>query len=243
MEEAQKKAQRTHEDLKNEIEKLQQKITQLENSSSRAADDDKDNEEDLQLVSEKVKASASEENRGNTSHLPPCQRQNVVLLFGCEPSSGIYKNSKMMHQSKYAIEHRFDSKKLTLQIPQVFEFLEGEDCDFEMVTSSTLQNLELPYRDNIVAESHAVVFQNDSLTRPGLEPLIYSNCAEHSALAAKMLKETLKFDTVELIQNPSKQEVLDKINELKEKSDKFELDHQPQTVILITVVWVGFKLD
>ena len=72
MEEAQKKAQRTHEDLKNEIEKLQQKITQLENSSSRAADDDKDNEEDLQLVSEKVKASASEENRGNTSHLPPC---------------------------------------------------------------------------------------------------------------------------------------------------------------------------
>ena len=47
MEEAQKKAQRTHEDLKNEIEKLQQKITQLENSSSRAADDDKVDEEVL----------------------------------------------------------------------------------------------------------------------------------------------------------------------------------------------------
>ena len=49
MEEAQKKAQRTHEDQKNEIEKLQQKITQLESLLSRAEDEDKVDEEDQHL--------------------------------------------------------------------------------------------------------------------------------------------------------------------------------------------------
>ena len=58
-----------------------------------------------------------------------------------------------------------------------------------------------------------------------------------------MLKNKLKFDTVELIKNPTKQEVLEKIKVLKDNSDKFEKNHQPQTVSLMCVVWVGHKLD
>ena len=49
MDEAKKKAQQTNEDQKNEIEKLQQKITQLESLLSRAQDDDKVDEEDQHL--------------------------------------------------------------------------------------------------------------------------------------------------------------------------------------------------
>ena len=86
------------------------------------------------------------------------------------------------------------------------------------------------------------MFQTDQLERPGLNPIIYLNSANHAELAVSMLKDTLKFDTVELIKNPTKQDVLDKISTLKDRSDKFEQNHQPQTVILLCVVWVGFTL-
>jgi len=45
------------------------------------------------------------------------------------------------------------------------------------------------------------------------------------------------------MKNPSKQEIIDKIKELKDKSDKFEQQHEPQTVICIAIAVVGFKLS
>ena len=111
-----------------------------------------------------------------------------------------------------------------------------------MVTSSTLQNLELPYRDNIVVESHGIIIQNDQLDGPGGEPLIYPNSSKHAKLAMEIL-EQFRLEKIEIMSNPYKQEVLDKINVLKDKSDKFEQNRQPQTVFLIAIIWVGFKID
>ena len=62
-------------------------------------------------------------------------------------------------------------------------------------------------------------------------------------MAVTVFKDYFKFDNVELIQNPSKQEVLTKIEELKAESDEFEQNHEPQTVIALAIVWVGFKLS
>ena len=154
MEEELKKEQGFREDLTQEHLMLRKRIIQLKKPDSQVT-----NQKDLDV--EEVKDSSGKQQRGNTDHLPPSKRLNVVLTFGCKPSSGINYDSLMVENSKDALETRFDKKKLTLEIPKVFEFLQGTDVDFEMVTSSTLQNLELAYKDNIVAESHAYVFQTD----------------------------------------------------------------------------------
>ena len=46
-----------------------------------------------------------------------------------------------------------------------------------------------------------------------------------------------------MVKNPSKEVVLEKLKELKLKSDTFELNHEEDTVCLIVVVWVGHKLS
>ena len=148
----------------------------------------------------------------------------------------------MANDARHAIVHRFDRKTLTLKIPDVFEQLKGTDVNFELTTSSTLQKLELPYRDNIVAKSRGIVFVTDSIDRPGCEPLVYINHDKNGDMATSILKDSFKFDTVELIENPSKQEVLDKLKELDDESEMFEQDHEPKTVLAIAVIWIGFKL-
>ena len=95
----------------------------------------------------------------------------------------------MIFDLSKAINERFDKKTLTLHIPKIFEFLQGNDVDFEMTASSTLQNLELPYLDNIVVESHGIVLQTDQLKRNDLEPLVYTNSEKHSKLAIELLKD------------------------------------------------------
>ena len=54
----------------------------------------------------------------------------------------------------------------------------------------------------------------DGIERPNCEPLVYINAEKRGKMAFSMLKDTLKFDTVELLENPSKQEVLAKLKEL-----------------------------
>ena len=150
----------------------------------------------------------------NTDLLPPVERQNVIVVFGCQPSDGVSLDTQMIHDAAHAMEHRFDRKTFILEIPAVFEHLKGQDVNFEMITSSTLQKLELQYRNNIVSKSRGIVFVTDGIERPNCEPLVYNNADKNGNMAFSLFKDTFKFDTVELIENPTKQEVLDKLKEL-----------------------------
>ena len=205
--------------------------------------DENDKNDEQHQDNEEAKMDFRGTKSSTTDHLPPSNRQNVAIVFGCQPANLIDKNTQMVHDTKNALEQRFDKKTLTLEIPKVFEFLKGQDANFELTTSSTLQTLELPYRDNIVAKSHALVFQTDELSRPGCKTREYTNSAENGELAVTVFEDYFKFDKVELIQNPSKQEVLTKIEEHKAESDEFEQNHDPKTVIALAIVWVGFKLS
>ena len=135
-------------------------------------------------------------------------------MFGCKPSDGVLIDTKMINDVRHVMEHRLNRKKLTLEIPAVFEQLKGQDANFEMTSSNTLQKLELPYRNNIVSKSRGIVFVTDGIERPNCEPLVYNNADKNGNMAFSLFKDTFKFDTVELIENPTKQEVLEKLKEL-----------------------------
>ena len=91
-----------------------------------------------------------------------------------------------------------------------------------MTTSSTLQKLELQYRDNIVAKTRGIVFVTDGIERPDDFPLDFKNSYKLGGLAMSILKDFFKFEFVELVENPTKQEVHDKLRELDDESEKFE---------------------
>ena len=149
----------------------------------------------------------------------------------------------MLHDARQALLYRFDRKTLILEIPAVFEQLKGQDVNFEMIKTNTLQKLELHYMDNIVAKSICIVFVTDGIERKGCESLVYDNSEKHGEMAKSILEDAFKFDDVMLIKNPSKQEVLDKLKELDSESEKFEQDHKSQTVLAIAVIWIGLKLN
>ena len=67
----------------------------------------------------------------------------------------------------------------------------------------------------------------DGIERPGCEPLVYDNSDKNGDTAMKVFKEIFKFDIVELVENPTKQEVLDKLKDLNTESEKFEKNHKP----------------
>ena len=51
----------------------------------------------------------------------------------------------------------YDRNTMSVQIPECFDHLKGNDAMFEMITSNTLQTLRLVYSGNIVTHSIAVV--------------------------------------------------------------------------------------
>ena len=106
--------------------------------------------------------------RGSTDLLPTFMILNMIMVFGCPPALGVNAKTKMIQDVRDALITRFNKMNLTCDIPQVFEHLKGKDVNFEMITSNTMQNLQLQYRHNIVAKSRAIIFVTEELYREGL---------------------------------------------------------------------------
>lgn len=108
-------------------------------------------------------------------------------MFGCKPSDGVMIDTKMIFDVRHVMEHRLNRKKLILEIPDVFEQLKGQDTNFEMTSSNTLQKLELPYRNNIVSKSKGIVFVTDRIERPNCKTLFYKDADKSGEMAISML--------------------------------------------------------
>ena len=120
----------------------------------------------------------------------------------------------MISDAKEALESRFNKKNLKLQIPQAFEHLKGKDVNFEMITSSSMQQLELQYQHNIAVKTHAVIFVHDHLARLPFKPIEYIESEEKIKMANDMFKDIFGFDEVEICKDLPKADILTKLQEL-----------------------------
>ena len=68
------------------------------------------------------------------------QHSNLLLMWGCRPSSQVDANTQMVTDIIKVMEEKIDLNRNTFQIeiPTVFENLKGKDARFEMVTSNTI---------------------------------------------------------------------------------------------------------
>ena len=88
-----------------------------------------------------------------------------MFLWGCSPSKFVEANTNMIKEIISVFETKFDPATLMLKIPEAFERLKGEDAQFEMVTSNTIQTLQLEYQDRIVTKSQAIIFVNTEINK------------------------------------------------------------------------------
>ena len=64
--------------------------------------------------------------------------QNFLMMWGCGPSRQVALETAMITNITDTLKNRFDRDTLTIQLPQAFDHLKGEDALFEMVTSNTI---------------------------------------------------------------------------------------------------------
>ena len=149
----------------------------------------------------------------------------------------------MIKDVKEALDTRFDKRNLCCNVPQVFEHLKGKDSNFEMNSSNTMQNLQLQYRHNIVAKKRAVIFVSSELVREGLEKLTYRDAFANADLYKELLEKVFKFTDVEVVANPTKAEMIEKLAELEAEGKAFNKNHEPRSAYCFVVIHVGFKLE
>ena len=110
------------------------------------------------IKGQKVTAQST---RGEKTTVESVARENVILMYGCKPSKAVLAETTMVADITSTLENRFHRNTLSLKIPAAFEHLKGNDANFEMVTSNTLQPLNLHFHHNIVTKSLAYIFVSE----------------------------------------------------------------------------------
>lgn len=98
-----------------------------------------------------------------------------------------------------AFESLLNRDSLTIQVPGVFARLAGRDAAFEMVSSSTLQPLNLFYSHNRVSESVALIVVNSTLGDVTLD-----NADDLEEQARQLFEEELLFGEVRVCHDLTK---------------------------------------
>ena len=66
----------------------------------------------------------------------------------------------MVAEIAQTLSQEYDIETLSIQLPKVFNYMKGEDAQFEIVTSPTMQPLRLMYNHNKVTKTVAHIFVN-----------------------------------------------------------------------------------
>lgn len=122
-------------------------IKNLERDINEIIEADIEREERMQ----KVACDQNNETR-KYGYCAPTFHKNYILIFGNQPLKKIDKESEMVADIIHAFENNFNHDYLTLTLPKVLKDVTIHDKDeyLELVSSNTVQPLNLIYQHNIV---------------------------------------------------------------------------------------------
>lgn len=143
--------------------------------------------------------------------------QNLILMFGCRPAKTVMADTKLIYELSYTFENNYDKNTLTLKIPDVLTHMSNKDAKTELLTSNTLQTLNLILSHNIITDTIAYIFINTEC-----KGAKYPNAHDKGSTAFKIFNEILSFSQVSCFVNLSKRDIVEKMAELKKHSETFE---------------------
>lgn len=103
----------------------------------------------------------------------------------------------MIEDVQQAFLKKFDKDTMTCEFPDILDHLQGQDANFEMVTSNTIQTLKLSYQHNIIGKTLAVIFVATELEgRDGLQNMPYRDAQKRGERIQELLSDPklLKMD-------------------------------------------------
>ena len=103
--------------------------------------------------------------RGQTK-VEESKDQYFCLFFGCSPSVGVDKDTKMMMEICSELYFGYDNN-MTCTFPAVLENMKSVDANIELVTSSTIRPCRIFYSHNVITDKIAFIITQTHLK--GLE--------------------------------------------------------------------------
>ena len=107
---------------KDEVQKLEEETKELHDLSAEVD----------------VAATARKGRGQGTSKAAVIKASNFLFVWGCRPSDQVGAETVMVRDIVKMLTRNFNHDSLTVQFPDSFEQLKGEDSNFEMVTSNTI---------------------------------------------------------------------------------------------------------
>ena len=123
----------------------------------------------------------------------------------------------MISEICYAFENYYDKNNLTIKLPHTLSQMVNQDASIELVASNTLQPMNMILSHNIVTQSIAYIFVNTECNG-----VMYPNAQKKGVISVDMFKAVLDFQTVRCFTNLSKDEIVEKLDELKQIAVEFE---------------------
>ena len=82
------------------------------------------------------------------------------MFFGCRPALGVLADTTMVKDVVDILLVRYNRRTFAVQFPNCFDDLKGNDANFEMVASNTLQPILLEYSYNKTVKEIALIIVN-----------------------------------------------------------------------------------
>ena len=168
-----------------------------------------------------------------------------MFLFGAKPGNGISTKTQFIFDVMSCFEKYYDILTQTVMLPTVLDYLKGSDTNIEIVVSSMLQLARVAINCYNVLKSKGLIFVQKELQCEGYEPLIYKDAMVRAEKTKTFFEESMKLENVEICEDFTREEIIEKFDEIQKEADKFEAAHKNdhQAVYGVYIAWFGYYVD
>ena len=173
---------------------------------------------------------------------------NFMLLYGGKPGVIVSAETKFITDIMSNIERLYDKPTQTIDIPHIFDFLEGSDTNIEIVVSSMLQATKLGIRNFPAIKSKSFIFVQEKIVAKRddyNDPLVYPKAKERADKTKEFFEKDMQFTAVEVCMNLTKDEMVEKFQEIQKECSEFEEQHKAdnQGVFGVYIVYIGYYIS
>ena len=194
----------------------------------------------LQFKKKKAKL-LYEDNQDSDEEQPPKRRSGNFLMFYETVDEWQEIDSQLTAQVADILSTYHNKQSFTLIIPDCFHELDEWYPDMKRVISDEqLTPLRLVYSHNVMTSSVGIIFVH---TR--VKDLLYESVDERAMKQYLLLKFILGFKKLEVIIDPTKQQMIEAIEQLKESATDLAKgsSKDKKKLVICAIVNVGFFLN
>ena len=148
------------------------------------------------------------------------------------------------------IKNKQDPKYQSVEFPSVLDQIKTDDAEFELSISNTIAKLQLYHRSskykhdfsNNVEKSIGLVFVNTTTKDlPYVEK--QEKLDKRLKTALGRMKTFWRVDELKVVRDPTKEEVREKFDWVKEKIKNFNENKSEDEVLAVVVRWMGWDVE